>query len=86
MDEVDISILEAINTKARGRQDFINPSFLMDELNMNETDLGDRLDQLERLNYIEMSRGSGGPGVVRGIQNVMLISKGREYLKKKGKR
>ena len=83
MDEIDIKILEAINTVSPKL--FVSPVKVNDVLRLNETELGDRLMLLKRSGHVDIMTGeySSSLTLPNLITKVYLTELGRQSLREK---
>jgi DNA-binding Lrp family transcriptional regulator len=81
MDEIDIKILEAINTVSPKL--FVSPVKVNEVLRLNETELGDRLMLLKRSGHVDIMTGeySSSLTLPNLITKVYLTELGRQSLR-----
>jgi hypothetical protein len=81
MDEIDIKILEAINTVSPKL--FVSPVKVNAVLRLNETELGDRLMLLKRSGHVDIMTGeySSSLTLPNLITKVYLTELGRQSLR-----
>jgi hypothetical protein len=83
MHEIDIKILEAINTVSPKL--FVSPVKVNEVLKLNETDLGDRLMLLKKSGHVDIMTGeySSSLTLPNLITKVYLTELGRQSLREK---
>jgi DNA-binding Lrp family transcriptional regulator len=83
MDEIDIKILEAIDTISPKL--FVSPVKVNEVLRLNETELGDRLMLLKRSGHVDIMTGeySSSLTLPNLITKVYLTELGRQSLREK---
>ena len=83
MDEIDMNILEAINTISP--KSFISPIKVNEILKLNETELGSRLKLLKKSGHVDImtSEYPSSLTLPNSISKVYLTELGRQSLKQK---
>jgi len=83
MDEIDMKILEAINTISS--KSFISPIKVNEILKLNETELGSRLKLLKKSGHVDImtSEYPSSLTLPNSISKVYLTELGRQSLKQK---
>jgi hypothetical protein len=83
MDEIDMNILEAINTISS--KSFISPIKVNEILKLNETELGSRLKLLKKSGHVDImtSEYPSSLTLPNSISKVYLTELGRQSLKQK---
>jgi len=83
MDEIDMKILEAINTIST--KSFISPIKVNEILKLNETELGSRLKLLKKSGHVDImtSEYPSSLTLPNSISKVYLTELGRQSLKQK---
>ena len=83
MDEIDMNILEAINTISS--KSFISPIKVNELLKLNETELGSRLKLLKKSGHVDImtSEYPSSLTLPNSISKVYLTELGRQSLKQK---
>jgi hypothetical protein len=83
MDDIDMKILEAINTISP--KSFISPVKVNEILKLNETELGNRLMLLKKSGHVDVmtSEYPSSLTLPNSISKVYLTEKGRQSLKEK---
>ena len=83
MDEIDMKILEAINTISS--KSFISPIKVNEILKLNETELGRRLKLLKKSGHVDImtSEYPSSLTLPNSISKVYLTELGRQSLKQK---
>ena len=83
MDEIDMKILEAINTISP--KSFISPIKVNELLKLNETELGSRLKLLKKSGHVDImtSEYPSSLTLPNSISKVYLTELGRQSLKQK---
>jgi hypothetical protein len=83
MDEIDMDILEAINTISS--RSFISPIKVNEILKLNETELGSRLKLLKKSGHVDImtSEYPSSLTLPNSISKVYLTELGRQSLKQK---
>ena len=83
MDEIDMKILEAINTISS--KSFIRPIKVNEILKLNETELGSRLKLLKKSGHVDImtSEYPSSLTLPNSISKVYLTELGRQSLKQK---
>ena len=83
MDEIDIMILETINTVSPKL--FVSPVKVNEVLRLNETEFGDRLMLLKKSGHVDIMTGeySSGLTLPNLITKVYLTELGRQRLKER---
>ena len=83
MDEIDLKILEAINTISS--KSFISPIKVNEILKLNETELGSRLKLLKKSGHVDImtSEYPSSLTLPNSISKVYLTELGRQSLKQK---
>ena len=83
MDEIDMNILEAINTISS--KSFISPIKVNEIVKLNETELGSRLKLLKKSGHVDImtSEYPSSYTLSNSISKVYLTELGRQRLKQK---
>ena len=83
MDEIDMKILEAINTISS--KSFISPIKVNEILKLNETELGSRLKLLKKSGHVDIMTGEYPSSLTlpNSISKIYLTELGRQSLKQK---
>jgi len=83
MDEIDMNILEAINTISS--KSFISPIKVNEIVKLNETELGSRLKLLKKSGHVDImtSEYPSSLTLPNSISKVYLTELGRQSLKQK---
>ena len=83
MDEIDLKILEAINTISS--KSFISPIKVNEILKLNETELGSRLKLLKKSGHVDImtSEYPSSLTLPNSISKVYITELGRQSLKQK---